>query len=47
MGEFGGMGIDLTKGAVAKYDLEATMKLPQSLGFGMSLRRCNQRTACI
>jgi long-chain fatty acid transport protein len=36
MGEFGGMGIDLTKGAVAKYDLEATMKLPQSLGFGMS-----------
>ena len=36
MGQFSGMGIDLSKGAVATYNLEATMKLPQSIGFGMS-----------
>ncbi len=36
MAQFGAMGIDLTKGAVADYDLEAKLKLPQSIGFGMS-----------
>jgi long-chain fatty acid transport protein len=36
MGQFGGMGIDLTKGAVADYDLQAKLKLPQSIGLGMS-----------
>ncbi len=36
MAQFGGMGIDLTKGAVAEYDLEAKLKLPQSIGLGMS-----------
>jgi long-chain fatty acid transport protein len=36
MAMFGGMGIDLTKGAVASYDLAVTLKLPQSLGLGVS-----------
>lgn len=38
MAQFGGMGIDLSKGAVAAYDLEATLKLPQSIGLGVSVQ---------
>ncbi len=34
MGMFGQMGIDMTKGVVADYDLEAKLKFPQSVGFG-------------
>jgi len=37
-GQFAGMGIDLSKGAVANYDLENEMKLPQMLGFGTSYK---------
>jgi long-subunit fatty acid transport protein len=33
---FYNMGIDLTKGVAANYDLEVGLKLPQSIGFGMS-----------
>ncbi len=33
---FGQMGIDLSKGVAAQYDLEVGMKLPMSLGYGMS-----------
>lgn len=32
------MGIDMTKGMYANYDIEVEMKVPQSLGFGMSYR---------
>jgi long-subunit fatty acid transport protein len=34
--QFGQMGIDLTKGAVARYNLEAKLKFPQSIGLGTS-----------
>jgi long-chain fatty acid transport protein len=33
---FAQMGIDLTQGVAAQYDLEVGMKLPQSIGLGMS-----------
>jgi len=36
MAQFGGMGIDLAKGVVAEYDLEATLKIPQSIGLGVA-----------
>lgn len=36
MNSFSQMGIDLSKGAVASYDLENKMTLPQSVGFGIS-----------
>ncbi len=36
MQEFTQMGIDLTKGASDTYNLEMKLKLPQSLGFGVS-----------
>lgn len=35
---FASMGIDLNKGMLANYDLEVGLKLPQSIGFGMSLK---------
>ncbi|MEI6748700.1 MAG: outer membrane protein transport protein [Bacteroidota bacterium] len=35
---FGQMGIDLSKGVKAEYDLEVGMKLPMSLGYGMSYK---------
>lgn len=35
-GQFGQMGIDLTKGAKANYDLDLKMKMPLSIGYGMS-----------
>lgn len=35
---FASMGIDLSKGMIANYDLEVGLKLPQSVGFGMSLK---------
>lgn len=34
MGMFGQMGIDMTQGVVASYDLEAKLKFPQSVGLG-------------
>lgn len=34
---FYNMGIDLSKGVAANYDLEVGLKLPQSIGFGISL----------
>ena len=37
MQQFGQMGIDLTKGAAATYNLEAKLKFPQSLGVGTSV----------
>lgn len=37
MQQFGQMGIDLTLGTKAEYDLEANLKFPQSLGFGASI----------
>lgn len=36
MQEFSQMGIDLSKGATDTYNLETKLKLPQSLGFGVS-----------
>jgi long-chain fatty acid transport protein len=33
---FGQMGIDLSQGVIASYDLEAKLKLPQTIGFGAS-----------
>jgi long-chain fatty acid transport protein len=35
-GNFSQMGIDLTKGVAADYGLDVSMKLPMSVGFGMS-----------
>jgi long-chain fatty acid transport protein len=34
--QFSGMGIDLSKGAAANYDLNVDLKFPQSFGFGVS-----------
>jgi long-chain fatty acid transport protein len=34
MGMFGQMGMDMTKGVAAEYDLEAKLKFPQSVGVG-------------
>lgn len=36
MTQFGQMGIDLSKGAMANYDLSVDLKFPQSFGFGIS-----------
>src|ERR1035437_6193990 len=36
MAEFNGLGIDLTKGVAANYDLNVDLKFPQSFGFGVS-----------
>ena len=38
MQQFAGMGIDLSKGAVAQYNLEAKLKFPQSIGVGTSVK---------
>jgi long-chain fatty acid transport protein len=35
---FGQMGIDLSKGVAAAYDLEVAMKLPMSVGYGMAYK---------
>jgi long-chain fatty acid transport protein len=37
MQQFSGLGIDLSAGVAAQYDLEATLSFPQSIGFGMML----------
>jgi long-chain fatty acid transport protein len=37
MAQFAGMGIDLSKGVAANYDLNVDLKSPQSIGFGVSL----------
>jgi long-chain fatty acid transport protein len=36
MAQFAGMGIDLSKGVQANYDLNLDLKFPQSVGFGTS-----------
>ncbi len=36
MAQFSGMGIDLSKGVKANYDLNVDLKFPQSFGFGAS-----------
>ncbi|MDP3683386.1 MAG: outer membrane protein transport protein, partial [Ignavibacteria bacterium] len=38
MGQFAGMGIDLSKGVAANYDLKNELKLPQMIGFGASYK---------
>lgn len=35
-GQFGQMGIDLSKGVAGEYDLDLNMKMPLSIGYGMS-----------
>ena len=35
---FGQMGIDLTKGVAGQYGLDVSMKLPMSVGYGMSFQ---------
>jgi len=42
MGQFTGMGIDLSKGVAASYDLDVKLKLPQSIGAGVSLKATPQ-----
>jgi long-chain fatty acid transport protein len=37
MQQFAGMGIDLSKGAIASYNLESKLTLPQSIGLGASM----------
>lgn len=41
MQQFAGMGIDLSKGAIAQYNLESKLTLPQSVGFGASVKATN------
>ena len=36
MAQFAGMGIDLSKGVVANYDLNVDLKFPQSFGLGVA-----------
>lgn len=36
--QFGQMGIDLSKGVAAKYNLETELKFPQSVGFGLGFK---------
>jgi len=38
MGQFSAMGIDLSKGAIANYDLENKLKFPQMFGLGASYK---------
>jgi long-chain fatty acid transport protein len=38
MAQFAGMGIDLSKGVAASYDLDVKLKLPQSIGAGISFK---------
>jgi long-chain fatty acid transport protein len=38
MAQFGGMGIDLSKGVNAGYDLDVKLKFPQSVGAGFSFK---------
>ncbi|MBK7868358.1 MAG: outer membrane protein transport protein [Ignavibacteriales bacterium] len=36
--QFGGMGIDLSKGVVANYDLSVELNFPQTIGFGIAYK---------
>jgi long-chain fatty acid transport protein len=45
--QFGQMGIDLTEGVVANYDLNADLTFPQSLGFGISYKVTNNFTLAL
>lgn len=38
MAQFTGLGIDMTKGVVANYDLNVDLTFPQSFGFGVSYK---------
>ncbi len=42
MMNFAAMGIDLSKGMYAEYDLEVDMKLPQTIGFGIAYNPTNK-----
>ena len=42
MAQFTGMGIDLSKGVAASYDLDVKLKLPQSIGAGISFKATPQ-----
>jgi len=47
MAQFSGLGIDLTKGVQANYNLNVDLKFPQSLGFGASYAALsNFKVAC-
>lgn len=39
---FGQMGIDLTQGVQGEYDLDLKMKMPMSIGYGMSYQACEK-----
>ena len=41
MAQFTGLGIDMTKGVVANYDLNVDLTFPQSFGFGVSYKAAN------
>jgi long-chain fatty acid transport protein len=36
MAQFAGLGIDMSKGVIANYDLNVDLTFPQSIGFGIS-----------
>ena len=38
MAQFAGLGIDLSKGAVAQYDLQTKLTFPQSIGAGVAFK---------
>jgi long-chain fatty acid transport protein len=42
MAQFAGMGIDLSKGVAASYDLDVKLKFPQSIGAGVSFKASSQ-----
>jgi long-chain fatty acid transport protein len=41
MAQFTSLGIDLSKGVAANYNLEAKLKMPQSIGLGVSIKAAN------
>lgn len=41
MAQFAGLGIDMSKGVFANYDLNVDLKFPQSFGFGISYQVSN------
>jgi len=47
MAQFSGLGIDMSKGVQANYNLNVNLKFPQSLGFGVSYAALsNLKVAC-
>ncbi len=41
MAQFTALGIDMSKGVIANYDLDVDLKFPQSIGFGASYEAAN------